>query len=246
MRNLIIFFLLFAFFFILFRLPAKRLLPQLKPWLTWKNNLPLAGGYLVFLMLFVSLAMNLPKDYLIHPGENANGVIMQDITFDFPDLSSPPVEDLSQIPNIYKNCSRTFKLNRNTLKFSTQPETEYRQILIERKKTDDNEIEVSTYVAPHWIGPINLTHLVQPPQILLVDGTLVINPPLQQKLDFKRFDGDFSVKQFRSVDSYPLEHSANMGWKAVYLRIPKNLEIINPKDFFIQWVEAPSQNFTAN
>lgn len=102
----------------------------------------------------------------------------------------------------------------------------YNQIFIERKEADDGEIEVSTYVPTQIAGDIDFTKLVLPPNISFQNGTLSIKTGKQQTLDFKRFNANFTMDQFKLVNmGFNNGLSPNFGLKVVFIRFPKNLQI---------------------
>lgn len=102
------------------------------------------------------------------------------------------------------------------------------QIIIERKDVDDGQIEVSTYVTSQFVQGIDFTKRVLPPLISLDKGMLFIklNQPLN--LDYRQFQNDFILDQFNSDQSKHRNNSSMnilMGWKAIYIRVPKSMAI---------------------
>lgn len=229
--------LLLFFGFLVFL--VKGLRPRLNRLITWRNNLLFAGAYLVLLLLLVLVSTFLLKGGFLQSSEGAD--LITKSPQDWADIDRnhfPPKVNLDQYPEIYKNSSQTFKLNSNTLTFEDSSSTGY-NLLIERKSTNDGEIEVSTYVSPHYAGGFDFTKKVLPPMISLENGgRMSFQAPTSQNLEFIRFNPVFTVNQFKQVNqNHPSEmYSSRFGWKAIYLRVPKNLEIIDSGGYNVQMV----------
>lgn len=183
----------------------------------------------------------LPNNEFIQSSRDENLLLTklpQDWTNDLNAYRFPPEGDLDELPEIYKNSNQIFKLDSNIITLINSSNIEDNQIRIERKDTDDGEVEVSTYIGPHYAGGVDFTRLVLPPKIILEKGMLSIQAPTQQNLEFKRFDAGFTVNQFEQVKQNSGEmNSAHIGWKVVYIRVPKNLEIINSVGYNVQMVK---------
>ncbi len=222
---LLVVFVTFIFFL------AKNLRPRLNRLLRWKNNLLFAGAYLALLLLLVPISAFFLKEGSFQQSVEKNFMTKSPKEWAddyFYPIPLPPKGNLDNNPEIYRNSSQKFKLNSSTLTLESSPSSEYNQILIERKDTDDGEVEVNTYIAPFYAGSIEFTKMVLPPKISLVDGIMSFQAPVNQILEFKRFNSDFTVNQFKQDNQNTREmSSAHFGWKAIYLRVPQNLEIIN-------------------
>jgi hypothetical protein len=209
---------------------AKNLRPRLNRLFTWKNNLLFAGGYLALLILLTPISAYLLKDgsFQTNPDKNMITQSPKNWADNLNFYRIPPEGNLETNSEIYKNSSQKFRLTSNTLTIESSSSSEYNQILIERKNINDGEVEVNTYVAPHYAGSIDITKMILPPNISLMDGTMSFQAPSEQILEFKRFNSDFTINQFKRENQNTREmSSSHFGWKAIYLRVPQNLEIIS-------------------
>ena len=228
---------------------TKVLRPEVNRLITWKNNLILAIGYIALLILAVPISNFLPTQDFIQQEEDKAGTMQTSPKYsnDLFAYPFPSEGKFDELPEVYKNSSQKFKLDTNVLSFSGSLQTEYNQIFIERVDSQSEEIEVDTYLAPHFIDEIDFTWKVLPPQISLKNGILFIQVPNRQNLEFRRFKLDFTINQFKQVKSNPSGmSSAHFGWKAVYLRVPKNLEIRDTMGYNIHWIDTSIKTLSAN
>lgn len=112
------------------------------------------------------------------------------------------------------------------------------QIFVERKKTNDHKIDAVSYKTRSTVNDMDVTKLTNPLLLKLVGNTLLINNPKKAKLEFSMFNNVFSVNQFTGEDSL-FRHQSSFfeGQRILYLRIPKDLDLINKPDMNIQFVE---------
>lgn len=240
-RTLFLLFIVIAFFYLL----IKWLWPRINRRLTWKNNLLLAGAYLVLLLLLVPLSALLPQDDFVRSSKDGDKELLitqapRDWSVDSRKYSIPPDGRFEEQSGFYKNSSQTFQADTNQLTLVGSADTGYELIFMERKDSDDGEIEVSSYVAPHYADSLDFTRMVLPPKISFEKGIMTIEAPSQQNLVFKNVSDSFTVNQFKQDNQNDREGNVSIfGGKAVYIRIPKNLEIINDEGFEgrINWVK---------
>lgn len=216
----------------LFYLLAKGLWPRITRRLTWKNNLISAGIYFVLLLLLlVPLSALLPKDDFVRSSKVGDKELLitqapREWSVDSQKYHIPSDGRFEEQSGLYKNSSQTFQADTNLITLESSANTGYQPIYIERKDSDDGVIEVSSYVAPHYTDSIDFTRIVSPPRISFEKGILTIEAPSQQILQFKSLSDSFTVNQFKQKDQNTREgHSSVFGGKAVFIRIPKNLEI---------------------
>ncbi|GAB6171502.1 hypothetical protein JCM15765_09800 [Paradesulfitobacterium aromaticivorans] len=227
-RNIVLLPLLLLIIFGFGLLLVKAIRPRVNYFTTWRNNARFAGLYLALLIVLVPIYYLLPDQGFMQVSEGKNLADARtegDMTGVY-DYRFPPEGNLDQLPGVYKNSSQKFKVDTNKLTLKEAPTMGY-QILIARKDVDDSEIEVSTYVAPHVAGGMNFTNLVLPPIISVQNGMLSVQAPSQQQLEFSRFNADFTINQFKQVNQtiQGMSASVNVGWKVIYLLVPKSLEI---------------------
>ena len=224
--NLILLPLLLLLIVIVIRLIVPIIRTKISAFISWRRSFIAAGLYLGVLIVLVPILYLLPDEgfiKLIEDRNQAETISQNAIT----DLTNhiPLVGDLDKQKGLYKNSSHTFKVDTKKLAFNGSANA-INQIFIERKDVDDGEIEVCTYVTTQSAGNFDFTKLVLPPVISYENGTLSFKSANQQKLDFNRFNSDFTVAQFKNLNM-GVENgmSWGFGWKVIYIRVPKSLEI---------------------
>jgi len=228
-RSLFLLLIVIAFFYFM----AKGLWPTITRRLTWKNNLISAGIYFVLLLLLVPVFALLLKHDFVHSSKDGDKELLitqapRDWSVDSWKYHIPPDGRFEEQSGLYKNSSQTFPADTKQITLESSADTGYNPIYIERKDSEDGVIEVSSYVAPHYADSIDFTRMVSPPRISFEKGILTIEDPSQQNLRFKSLSDSFTVNQFKQKDQKTQRGSISMfGGKAVYIRIPKNLEIIH-------------------
>lgn len=241
-KSLFLLVIVIGFFYFL----AKGLWPRVTRRLTWKNNLISAGIYFVLLLLLVPLSALLPQDDFVQSSKDGDKELLitqapRDWSVDSRKYHIPLDGRFEEQSGLYKNSSQTFPADSNSITLESTANTGYQPIYIERKDSADGKIEVSSYVAPHYADSIDFTRIVSPPRISLEKGILTIEAPSQQSLQFKSLSNSFTVNQFMQKDQNIREgNSSVFGGKAVYIRIPKNLEIIHDagSDGQLTWVNS--------
>ena len=206
--------------------PILRL--KISAFVTWRRSFIVAGIYLGILILIVPILYMLPNEGLNELGENRNQAetISQNTINDL--LNHIPLKgDLDKQAGLYRNSNNTFKVDTKKLGFNGSANANY-QIFVERKDVDDGEIEISTYTATHTVGNADFTKLILPPVISYKNGMLSMKSANQQRLDFKQFNSDFTIAQFKNQTwgiGSDVSSGFGFGWKMIYIRVPKSLEI---------------------
>ena len=202
--------------------------PKLGALLSWKLSAIVSGLYF-FGLLLLAPVLNLlpPNGFAEQVGHSATTFTPSQ--YDLRDLAKAVIQGKQDnLQGVYKNSQHTFNYNGKTLGFRLPNVTEYNRIIIERKDVDDGQIAVSTYVTSQFVQGIDFTKRVLPPLISLDKGILFIklNQPLN--LDYRQFQNDFILDQFNSDQSKHRNNSSMnilMGWKAIYIRVPKSMAI---------------------
>ena len=243
-RSLFLLVIVIAFLYFM----AKGLWPVITRRLTWKNNLIWVGIYFVLLLFLVPVFALLPKHDFVHSSKDGDKELLIQAPRDWSEDSwkyhIPPDGRFEEQSGLYKNSSQTFQVDTNQITLESLANTGY-LIYIERKDSDDKVIEVSSYVAPHYADAIDFTRMVSPPRISFEKGILTIEAPSQQNLQFKSLNDSFTVNQFKQKDSNTQRGNFSVfGGKAVYIQIPKNLEIIHDAGVGGQmtWVNRGDEN----
>jgi hypothetical protein len=98
-------------------------------------------------------------------------------------------------------------------------------IFVERKNTNDGEIDALYYHTRLSMNQLDLTKYFKPLQLELTDGQLRIMKPQQRELKFSELANVFSVNQFTGVNSFSHHSEFHDGVSILYLRIPKELQL---------------------
>lgn len=98
-------------------------------------------------------------------------------------------------------------------------------IIVERKNTNDGEIEALNYHTRLRMDNLDLTKYVKPLQLELADGQLRLMKPQQSEIKFSELSNVFSVNQFTGVKSFSHGFGISGGLSILYLRIPKDLQL---------------------
>jgi hypothetical protein len=112
------------------------------------------------------------------------------------------------------------------------------QIIVERKETSDDTIEAILYGTRSSVNNIEITKKLNPIQLEMAGDKLTLINPKKVKFEFYQFENVFSTNQFTEGESL-FEHHSNFfeGHSILYLKIPKDLELIAQSNLEIQYVE---------
>ncbi|HBV85864.1 MAG TPA: hypothetical protein DEF42_04200 [Desulfosporosinus sp.] len=225
MNSLLLLILLFLIGIVIISL-FQSLRSKITRLLSWRLSAIIAGLYLGFLAMLVPILYLLPANDFIKTVENKEQAISnsQILMNDLYNQKFPSEEDLAKLEGVYKNSSHTFKVDSNKLSINLRTKTGSYHVLIQEKDVDDNEINVSAYVTAQYMGEVNFTKQLAPPAISLKNGILFLTTPNYQTLEFKQFNSDFTVDQFKHQNSNN-GLSTNFGEQIIYIHVPKNLEI---------------------
>lgn len=204
-----------------------------KPWMSrhisLRRNILFVGIYLALLVLAVPIYYGLPTHAFIQASGGKNPVIMRSPEemkneYGWGKLSKGMVDQLEK-GGAYQSSSHTFKLDTKVVTFNESNSRNY-SVYVQRKTVDDGEIDVSTYNGGDFIRDIDFTKAVLPPSISIEKGTLSINGPVQQKIEFKQFEDSFILRQFNRLNpklqnNYTSFYSPTI----VLIKVPKSLDI---------------------
>jgi hypothetical protein len=107
------------------------------------------------------------------------------------------------------------------------------EVFAERKDTNDNKIEVSSYATDLMIEGVVIKDSLKPPGVELSGNNLRIIQPKITELKYAMFDKEFTISQFTSEPNKSVRYGGNavMGNQILYLRIPKDLEVLGDIQF---------------
>jgi hypothetical protein len=181
--------------------------------------------YSAVLIILAIVSYMLPENKLLKQAGNMDTINYQALqeAGQFYDLAKSG--KLEQNKNITKNADYTFPIEGNQLEIVLNNNS-YCQIWVERKEVDDGKIEVGNYLSPFIAENIDITAKIKPPVINLNGNTMTIAPPVDT-INLIVFDRDFAVRQF-SLNNIPRQITYSpvmVGNQAIYLRIPKNMQV---------------------
>ena len=199
---------------------APKLKSKLGSLITWRRSFIIAGIYLGILLVSVPTLYLLSDKGLIKLVETSKEAV---------NFESLLEGDFDKHPGLYKKSSQTFKSDSNKLTFNVAANMGNYRIFVERKDVDDGEIEVRTYTETQMTIGIDVTKLVPPPIVTHQKGTLILEPSQQLRLEYKRFNVDFTAEQWknRNRDNGKATYIEYMdfGETVIYLRVPKSMDI---------------------
>ncbi|MBS4179028.1 hypothetical protein [Lederbergia citrea] len=109
-------------------------------------------------------------------------------------------------------------------------------IVVERKLENDGEIE-GTYYASTIVGGIDVTKEIEPVRVRLVGSKLELaGMPETVNLEYAISKKEFIVNQFTGESFVQSDSDAYRDFQVLYLRIPRNLDLIDEQDMPIHYV----------
>lgn len=106
------------------------------------------------------------------------------------------------------------------------------EIFIERKQSNDDEIEAYVFSNGFVVNGIDFSELLTPYQLEIVNETLYISP-IYQELNLSIVSDPFAVRQFTGMSMF--DHSYNGRELTVYLRVPADLEVAG-EDIYLEYI----------
>ncbi|MFC0472549.1 hypothetical protein ACFFHM_19200 [Halalkalibacter kiskunsagensis] len=106
----------------------------------------------------------------------------------------------------------------------------------ERKETNDGEIEVYYYTSQSSVEGIDITEEISRINLEVEGETMMFMRPTPVDLRFAKFTKEFTITQFTGERQTFDQHFTAMAPEILYLKIPKDLEIVDYADFYIQEV----------
>lgn len=186
-------------------------------------------GYGVILVVATVVYYLLPNTQVSSPSPFSNQT-----PTDMFSMSS--LTQLEHSNEVIKNGQKVYKYIGSTLKL-TDNEQEAIPVLIERKATNDHTIDVYHFTQRTIVNQVDITQQLPSPKINLHGVVLQVSQPKKVNLKFATFDPEFTITQFFGGSIFHRNGiNYQMGQKLLYLRIPKNLQIIKDKNIMIKYV----------
>ncbi|PWA07914.1 hypothetical protein DCC39_15840 [Pueribacillus theae] len=109
-------------------------------------------------------------------------------------------------------------------------------VVVERKPENDQKIDVIYYKTKPLIKEIDIMKEIKPIQMNWKGDTLTFMKPEEATFDFAMFKKEFPISQFTGEDWFELNSNGFIGYQVIYLRVPKDLQIEEKSDVFIDYV----------
>ena len=110
-------------------------------------------------------------------------------------------------------------------------------VVVERKNHNDGKIEAAYYQTRSSVNGMDITEFAHPPRLELAENGLLLRNPKKSKIKFSEFTNVFSVKQFTEEDFFGHDSHFSEGQSILYLRISKDLELIDKTNINLNYVE---------
>jgi hypothetical protein len=194
------------------------------------------GGYAAILLICTGVSPLLPD----------NKEINYKILNDTQDLDKESIElyeaasegNIDSIDNKFLNKKWSFDYVGQELAIATEnDELISTAIIVERKTTNDGKIEALHYKTRSAVNNMEITEIENPLRIELNENTLTIMNPEKVQLKFSQFQQAFTVNQFTGEKPFSRATHFYGGTSILYLKIPKNLKLIDQSNINYQFIE---------
>ncbi|OIJ17381.1 hypothetical protein BKP37_02435 [Anaerobacillus alkalilacustris] len=109
-------------------------------------------------------------------------------------------------------------------------------LMVERKKTEDDTIDVTYLTTKTFIEGVEFTDYLKPPTVELSGGRIIIGEPPPVTINVAKFDKEFTINQFYKENRWMNEWRSSIGMSAIYIQIPRNVEVIQQEHQYIEYV----------
>lgn len=125
---------------------------------------------------------------------------------------------------IMEKKSWNFDYSDKTLKITNS--TSDNLVLVERKNTDDEKIEVINYVTESLINGIDITDKINPSSVHIFQNELMLYDDSLARIKLNQFVLDSTITQFVKVPAnYDMHRLSLNEMRITYIRIPKSLQL---------------------
>ncbi|WP_216772142.1 hypothetical protein, partial [Metabacillus halosaccharovorans] len=142
------------------------------------------------------------------------------------------------IEGVEINHQSTIPYGGNQLELSVEETYGPLTILVERKEESDDEIEFIEYHTKTIIENLDLTDEFDPLSVSIEEDLLRVMNGGGKDIKIGMFDKEFTISQFTSDQGLELFSDSHHVWgeHVLFLRIPKDVEIIDDFDY-VQYVK---------
>ncbi|MPW26466.1 hypothetical protein GC105_11760 [Alkalibaculum sp. M08DMB] len=132
----------------------------------------------------------------------------------------------------------TFNYTDDTLEVSANKDEEFSlTIVVEKKDTNDEVIELTNYLNTTIVDNIDFTETIPSVDAKISGNTLILQEPDTVEITISKLKKEFTISQFTSESHMDnIGHGFN-GESLLYIKIPKDLELISSmNDIYIHYV----------
>ncbi|MGJ7922066.1 hypothetical protein [Neobacillus sp. LXY-4] len=192
------------------------------------------AGYVVILLISAGIVTLLPVNKMTYEKIDNS----EDLSKENEELYYAAVEGrINEVNPALINKQWTFNYSEKTLHIEVEKEGEfYNQIVVEKKETNDQKIEAVFLKSRSVVNDWDVTKLINPIRVRLTGDTLKIINPEFVKIEFSQLGSVFAINQFTGTGWTNNNSSFIDGQSILYLKIPKDLELIEKKYVNLQFV----------
>ncbi|MBU8879951.1 hypothetical protein BGM26_13280 [Bacillus sp. FJAT-29790] len=140
---------------------------------------------------------------------------------------------LDEIDRKYLLSENSFDYQNPTLKVFSHYDYGL-QVFVERKTSDDGKIEAYYYTGNLIINGMDFSDKLEPSRFQMNGNTFTIWPPEETHIKISMIKKEFTITQFNGEPG--IGNMVSHAPSIAYLRIPKNLELIDESDISLQYV----------
>ncbi len=193
-------------------------------------------GYIAVLCLsFGIYEFGISKKITVFQLNKVNNVEKELQTF-YDSLYEGKIEEIDQ-SYVYEEMEVDYKSNKLFMKTNQIENGIGFPIIVDRKTSNDHKIEITYYRTQPATDKPNIMKDVKPLQWSWEDETLTLNIPKEMEFNVATIKKEFPIVQFygdyRRIEVNP---TAIIGEEALYLLVPKDLEIVAGAEIYIDYV----------
>ncbi|MCM3693594.1 hypothetical protein [Neobacillus niacini] len=193
------------------------------------------GGYVAILLICTGVSPLLPdKEVTYKVIKNS-----QDLDKESTELYEAAIEgNIDKVDNKYINKRWSFGYEEQELTIATENnELINTAVIVERKTVNDGKIEALHFKTRSGVNNMEITELEKPIRAELKGNTLTIKNPEKVKLKFSQFQHAFTVNQFTGEKPFSRSTHFYGGTSILYLKIPKDLKLVDHSYINYQFIE---------
>lgn len=186
------------------------------------------GGYGLVLLSSLFVLQVLPQESFLEEARVSDNALAQAVQASEAFYSSVLEGRPQDVEGVFVVEQWNFPYSGNQLTVTdTGGSSIYSNMMIVAERTEDldNRIEVTHYVTRTIVEQKDLTNLIKLPSITMDGNKLMLAAPPQYEIELGRFQREFVVAQLFGDQQWMRSGYAAIGAQALYLRIPRDLDI---------------------